>query len=189
MLQSFSVYSFFFLRISELAATFHFPSIQTSKILSHFYTSSFISTSIPSYIHTSTSRGPSCISDATLMSKQVTIITRDLHRLTQYSRSLVTCSSASKYSCDSGSKSWSTSTVQGNNQSLLGGHLKCLDSNVILKCNSNSHSPIHFLGSIISLALVSSSSSFRVPCFILRSLICCCRRSASFSFVLKCSRP
>lgn len=125
---------FFVLRISELAATFHFPSIQTSKTLSHFYTSSFISTSVPSYFHTSTSRGPSWISDATRMSKQVTIMTRDLHRLTQYSSSLVTCSSASKYSCDSRSKSRSTSTVWGtiSHYLLLRGKLTM----TWLRCNT-----------------------------------------------------
>lgn len=54
------------------------------------------------------------------MSKQVTIITRDLHKLTQYSSSLVACSNASRYSCDSGSKSWSTSTMRGTtNHDLL----------------------------------------------------------------------
>lgn len=51
------------------------------------------------------------------------------------------------------------------------------------------HSPIHLLGSIISLDLVSSSSSFRVLCFVLRSLICCCRFSRIFNLLLKYIRP
>lgn len=61
---------------------------------------------------TSTSRRPSGAAGvATLMSKQVTIMTWDLHRLTQNSSSSVACAKASKYSEDSLSKLWSTSTV------------------------------------------------------------------------------
>ena len=89
-------------RIYKLTATLHHPSLSTFWI-----------PSLPlSHSHTSTSRSPSCTSDATPMSKHVTIMTRDLHRLTQYSSSSVTCSRASRYSCDSLSKSWSTSTVR-----------------------------------------------------------------------------
>lgn len=45
------------------------------------------------------------------MSKQVTIMTRDLHRLTQNSSSSVTWSKASRYSGESLSKLGSKSTV------------------------------------------------------------------------------
>lgn len=62
--------------------------------------------------HTSTSRRPSGAPGvAMLMSKQVTIMTWDLHRLTQNSSSSVACAKASRYSEDSLSKLWSTSTV------------------------------------------------------------------------------
>lgn len=86
-------------------------------ILSHFLV---FSTSTFFCPQTSTSRRPSWAPGVgMLMSKQVTIMTRDLHRLTQNSSSSVACAKASRYSGDSLSKFWSTSTV-GKVQSLFG---------------------------------------------------------------------
>lgn len=83
------------------AATFHHPSS-----LARSPTSTFCC------LQTSTSRRPSCAPvDGLLMSKQVTIMTRDLHRLTQNSSSSVACSKASRYSGESLSKHGSKSTV------------------------------------------------------------------------------
>lgn len=60
---------------------------------------------------TSTSCGPGTAAvAATPMSKQVTIMTWALHRLTHCSRAAVACSRAARYSADSGSSSGSTST-------------------------------------------------------------------------------
>lgn len=60
---------------------------------------------------TSTSCGPgTAVVAATPMSKQVTIMTWALHRLTHCSRAAVACSRATRYSADSGSSSGSTST-------------------------------------------------------------------------------
>lgn len=88
--------------IYRLTATFHHPSS-----LPHSSTSTFFCP------QTSTSRRPSWAPGVgMLMSKQVTIMTRDLHRLTQNSSSSVACAKASRYSGDSLSKFWSTSTVR-----------------------------------------------------------------------------
>ena len=91
---------------------------------------------------TSTSRSPSWVPDVDmLMSKQVTIITRDLHRLTQNSSSSVTCPNASRYSGDSLSKSWSTSTVGKGTRSfsyMVGHEIKTaalMICNLILHCS------------------------------------------------------
>lgn len=60
---------------------------------------------------TSTSCGPGTAAvAATPMSKQVTIMTWALHRLTHCSKAAVACSRATRYSADSGSSSGSTST-------------------------------------------------------------------------------
>lgn len=64
-----------------------------------------------SQAQTSTSCGPgTAVVAATPMSKQVTIMTWALHRLTHCSRAAVACSRATRYSADSGSSSGSTST-------------------------------------------------------------------------------
>lgn len=86
----------------RLAATCHHPSSLPCSPTSTFYC-----------LQTSTSRRASwALVDGMLMSKQVTIMTRDLHRLTQNSSSSVTCSKASRYSGESLSKLGSKSTVR-----------------------------------------------------------------------------
>lgn len=92
-------------RVYTLTATFH------RSFSSHFH---FLSFPTPTYFcpQTSTSRSPSWVPGVDmLMSKHVTIMTRALHRFTQNSSSSVACVKASRYSGDSLSKFWSTSTV------------------------------------------------------------------------------
>lgn len=95
----------------------HISSLSLFVLLSNDIYEGYISLSFfssPTFFcrQTSTSRRPSGAPGvAMLMSKQVTIMTWDLHRLTQNSSSSVACAKASKYSEDSLSKLWSTSTV------------------------------------------------------------------------------
>lgn len=94
---------------------FTFPPSLSSYLTSllHVGRSSFTSFSPlkKTSLQTSTSLTPSCTSVIPI-SKHVTIMICDLHRLTHCSSSSVTCSSASRYSCDSLSRSGSTSTVR-----------------------------------------------------------------------------
>lgn len=121
------------------------------------------------------------------MSKQVTIMTRDLHRLTQNSSSSVTCSKASRYSGESLSKLGSKSTVGKQEIPVWSLHPSC--RNVAEASRSYLHSPIHLSGSIINRIFVSSSSSNNTSCFTLSSFTCCCLLSSIFSLLLKYCRP
>lgn len=104
--------------IYRLTATFHYPLSLPRPSTSTFFC-----------LQTSTSRRPSWAPGVgTLMSKQVTIMTRDLHRLTQNSSSSVACAKASRYSGDSLSKVGSTSTVRKGK--LLFSHTILLNSDI-----------------------------------------------------------
>lgn len=98
-----------YLPVMSRKATFHHPSSVPCPSTPTFFCP-----------QTSTSRRPSWAPGvAMLMSKQVTIMTWDLHRLTQNSSSSVACAKASRYSGDSLSKLWSTSTVGKGKSSLV----------------------------------------------------------------------
>lgn len=164
----------------------------SNDIYEYYISLSFFSSKTFFCRHTSTSRRPSGAPGVVmLMSKQVTIMTWDLHRLTQNSSSSVACAKASKYSEDSLSKLWSTSTV-GEKKNYLQWPGSCREGFAYVWISTHLsylHSPSHLFGSIISRNLVSSNSSNNLSCLALRSLTCCCLLSSIFSLLLKYCSP